>query len=550
MAGHRLLRTGADVQMRAIPTAASGSAAPCVVRGARCGYDASMRTPSFPCPRLAFGLCLLLFGGCSGGGAGDTDGTQGTTGTAGTAGTGDCPLGTQGCPCSAGGACGDGLACVGGTCVAPTCGDGVVQEGEACDAGPANADTGVCKTDCTPQTCGDGFVGPGEGCDDGNDVDDDGCTNDCKLPTCGDGVLQGAEACDDGNDVDDDGCTNACTLPSCGDGIVQAGEACDDGNAKNDDACVVGCEVATCGDGFVWSGMEACDDGNDDDDDLCRADCTPAECGDGIVQPPAGEACDDGNDVDDDDTCTNACTVPECGDQIVQAGLGEACDDGKNGAIDDGCTDACLVAPVGIVLSEDPNEVTSPDYVSGMQWDTGATWKPNLDAAPQAIRGFAALFSAVTQNCGPDPVVVATKVRAAPPTLADAGGVPGVASGAEADFGTVGFSFGAMDADPSLRLCPDGQWLVGIEATGATYIHSVRLQCAPLEIVEEGNTYAVHTGAITTLPSAGGSGGSLLGSVACPADYVVGHFFVRWDTEEGCHIALGIVCNKVKLVFP
>ncbi|MCR9163144.1 MAG: DUF4215 domain-containing protein [Nannocystaceae bacterium] len=158
------------------------------------------------------------------------------------------------------------------------CGDGVVQPGEECDAGEANADSGSCKPDCTQNVCGDGAVGPGEACDDGNLEAGDRCSPTCALPTCGDGVLDAGEACDDGQDGDDDdGCTDACLLPACGDGIHQPNEG------------------------------EACDDGNDDDLDGCTNACALPSCGDGLVQ--AGEDCDDGNGNDGDD-CTNACELP------------------------------------------------------------------------------------------------------------------------------------------------------------------------------------------------------------------------------------------------
>ena len=61
------------------------------------------------------------------------------------------------------------------------CGDGNVDPGEACDLGPANADTGACKTDCTVAACGDGYKGPGEACDDGNNNNGDGCNGDCAV---------------------------------------------------------------------------------------------------------------------------------------------------------------------------------------------------------------------------------------------------------------------------------------------------------------------------------------------------------------------------------
>jgi cysteine-rich repeat protein len=83
--------------------------------------------------------------------------------------------------------CGDGIA------------RGDLVEGvagfEACDDGNQDSLDG-CDTLC--ERCGDGIVGFLEGCDDGNDVAEDGCTN-CALPTCGNGRLDEGEACDGQN---------------------------------------------------------------------------------------------------------------------------------------------------------------------------------------------------------------------------------------------------------------------------------------------------------------------------------------------------------------
>src|SRR5262245_37319323 len=89
--------------------------------------------------------------------------------------TGGACIGADGCPCTDGGGCDPGLVCSDGACMPKTadCGDGVLDVGEECDLAAANADDGVCKSDCTAQRCGDAFEGPGEGCDDGNDADDD-----------------------------------------------------------------------------------------------------------------------------------------------------------------------------------------------------------------------------------------------------------------------------------------------------------------------------------------------------------------------------------------
>ncbi|MEX1368948.1 MAG: hypothetical protein AB1Z98_37830, partial [Nannocystaceae bacterium] len=64
----------------------------------------------------------------------------------------------------------------------PACGNGVVEEGEACDLGFANAPEGRCRADCQAPRCGDGIGDEGEQCDDGNDDDRDACRRDCTRP--------------------------------------------------------------------------------------------------------------------------------------------------------------------------------------------------------------------------------------------------------------------------------------------------------------------------------------------------------------------------------
>jgi cysteine-rich repeat protein len=111
-------------------------------------------------------------------------------------------------------------------------------------------------------TCGDHLVQSGEACDDGNATDTDACVEGCALAACGDGFVRaGFEACDDGNASNTDGCRANCALPTCGDGLVDNGEECDDGNATDTDACPSLCLFARCGDGFVQEGVEECDGG-------------------------------------------------------------------------------------------------------------------------------------------------------------------------------------------------------------------------------------------------------------------------------------------------
>jgi cysteine-rich repeat protein len=207
-----------------------------------------------------------------------------------------------------GATCADGSQCAGSKVCAPVgagCVDPAQVEacrglapGAACDLPGIGA--GACRDEvCVVQRCGDGVLDPGEGCDDGEaNAPDGACLPTCARPTCGDGAIQGDEACDDGElgNGDDRACLPTCVAASCGDGRVWAGvEACDAG-AGNDDAgaCTGACATASCGDGRVWAGVEACDDGNQASADGCRADCRKVEtCGDALLDD--GEACDDGN---------------------------------------------------------------------------------------------------------------------------------------------------------------------------------------------------------------------------------------------------------------
>jgi fibro-slime domain-containing protein len=119
----------------------------------------------------------------------------------------------------------------------PSCGDGIMQAGEQCDAGAANGQAGsTCDLHCRNK-CGNGFKDSGEECDDGVNSGAYGtCLPTCKLAGyCGDGVTNGPEGCDKGtgNEANPYGagkCTMMCTpAPYCGDGRIQStfGELCD-----------------------------------------------------------------------------------------------------------------------------------------------------------------------------------------------------------------------------------------------------------------------------------------------------------------------------------
>jgi cysteine-rich repeat protein len=92
---------------------------------------------------------------------------------------------------------------------------------------------------CSPPFCGNGIQEDGEACDDGNNVDGDGCDSQCRDGAyCGDGTRDDNEECDDGNNEGGDGCDAECNIdPFCGDGDLDDGEICDDGNSNNRDGC-------------------------------------------------------------------------------------------------------------------------------------------------------------------------------------------------------------------------------------------------------------------------------------------------------------------------
>jgi cysteine-rich repeat protein len=173
-----------------------------------------------------------------------------------------------------------------------TCGDGAMQEGEACD--PGATETAACDLDCSTPLCGDGLrnAAAGEACDSIFDTVE--CDEDCTLAICGDGWWNpNVEDCDDGNTNDDgNGCSATCKAISvCGDGTVQGQvEHCDDGNTVDEgNGCSIACKANNwCGDGILQGAIEVCDDGNVDDFDTCSSDCS-GDCPPG--QPNPGEPC-------------------------------------------------------------------------------------------------------------------------------------------------------------------------------------------------------------------------------------------------------------------
>ena len=258
--------------------------------------------------------------------------------------------------------------CFGADCPGAGTPDGFVGQDLGVPDGPRR-DLGDMRVE---PVCGDGLVDDDEACDDCNTVGGDGCAADCSaveanyaclnragdctaeacflIVECGNGILEGDEACDDRNTTGGDGCAAdcsaiedgwacpfagvACRAAECGDGFRAGREECDDGDARNGDGCSrtctleegfacptpgADCRRTTCGDG-VSEGTEDCDDGNVRPFDGCSPTCEnepscsggtcTAVCGDGVILPGTTEACDDGNTLPGDG-CAPDCTVED-----------------------------------------------------------------------------------------------------------------------------------------------------------------------------------------------------------------------------------------------
>jgi cysteine-rich repeat protein len=276
-------------------------------------------------------------------------------------------------------------------CTLTACGNEVLDPGEECDEGDANADFASCKSDCTLNVCGDGkaylIETPGtnntedlEECDDMNADDTDACVADCSWNKCGDGerytktygVMYAdeddgneyannpypVEPCDDGNDSNTDGCITVETdYMVSTEYVLAGGEPVPDAPEAVDGLT---CFFNTCGDGQVYSTktatdgnphpVEDCDDANDSNSDSCIDSCKWASCEDGWMyedvtdqdNPNDVEECDDGNSSDIDG-CVLECTIAECGDGVVQHGT-ESCDDASAAG---GCPNDCVLTTCG-----------------------------------------------------------------------------------------------------------------------------------------------------------------------------------------------------------
>lgn len=198
-------------------------------------------------------------------------------------------------------------------CVLAECGDGLITTGESCDG------TNLGSNDCT--TIGENFgAGGALTCN----TDCTFNTDACIAPTCGDGLIEGFETCD-GTNLNNNDCetigqgfghgtlacdpttcqfdVTACEMPVCGDGAAEAAEHCD-GTDLNGLTC------QTLGGSYTGGDLACNETGCTFDLSGCTGatwTCNPAYLGDGDCDCGCGIV-----DTDCADSTTASCDYDLC----------------------------------------------------------------------------------------------------------------------------------------------------------------------------------------------------------------------------------------------
>ena len=193
-------------------------------------------------------------------------------------------------------------------------------------------------SDCAAPSCGDGILDAGEACDDGNNLDGDCCSSFCEIGAAN-------APCDDGrfcttSDVCDAQarCIGSGTPCGAPDGDINCLEACN----EDTDACdAPDPDASPCDDGVFCNGSDLCAAGlcgvhagspcsGPDQDANCRESCNEASrtCD---APDPFGVACDDARFCTVGETCdaTGTCVggVSPCPGADNDADCTESCDE-------------------------------------------------------------------------------------------------------------------------------------------------------------------------------------------------------------------------------
>jgi hypothetical protein len=252
---------------------------------------------------------------------------------------------------------------------AESCGDGIVQGGEACDVGIPAGEPGACPRTCdTDKACTLSWRAGA------------GCSAHCEQAPIT-ALVSGDGCCPSGANrrVDRD------CAQKCGNGVVEPGESCDK-TADGDDACPKSCPpspsacldsklVGTEDDCTAHCELQRVDVCRRASDGCCADGCTAANdpdcsatCGNGVVDSANGETCDTAISPGAPGACPHTCSdgMACTRDVLVATGTCQAacvflritdfragdgcCPPGADAALDPDCAPACgngVVEPTG-----------------------------------------------------------------------------------------------------------------------------------------------------------------------------------------------------------